>query len=379
MTLRPLSLEELSDLIGAIYDCALDPGRWEPTLERISARIALANSILHIQALPLGDNLLAVSTGIPAEYVARFSDYGPELIEVWGGEERIRQHPIAEPLIFSVLADQTLWVTNRYNREWAAPQGLVDSIGITLARDETTFSGLSFGRHESEGLVGQDEVDALNLLIPHFRRSTAIVRVLEARSLVAQSFSATLDAVASAVILVDSDLRVVHANEAAQRVLSAGDPVVEAQGRLSLRSAASQAALTAAVRQSDDEAHLGGKGIGIPAPRIDGSPSVLHILPLRYGALRSGLAPSATAAIFVAPSGRLTLGEGIAAPLFDLTPAEARVFARLAEGETVAAASQILGITEATVRTHLLRIFEKTGTSRQAELVRLAASLAHFT
>ena len=47
----------------------------------------------------------------------------------------------------------------------------------------------------------------------------------------------------------------------------------------------------------------------------------------------------------------------------------------MAEGETVAAASRALGINESTVRTHLLRIFEKTGTSRQADLVRLAASL----
>jgi DNA-binding CsgD family transcriptional regulator len=38
-----------------------------------------------------------------------------------------------------------------------------------------------------------------------------------------------------------------------------------------------------------------------------------------------------------------------------------------------------LGIGRGTVKTHLLRVFAKTGSGRQAELVKLAAALAPFT
>jgi DNA-binding CsgD family transcriptional regulator len=56
---------------------------------------------------------------------------------------------------------------------------------------------------------------------------------------------------------------------------------------------------------------------------------------------------------------------------FELTPAEASLAAELASADGVGAAAARLGISRATVRTHLIHIFQKTGTCRQAELVRL--------
>jgi DNA-binding CsgD family transcriptional regulator len=159
-------------------------------------------------------------------------------------------------------------------------------------------------------------------------------------------------------------------------MLSAGDPIGSRRGVLSVRPPVAAAALGAAVRQAN-EAAIGKRGLGIPAPRADGAPSVLHVLPLRHGALRSELAPAAAAAIFVAP---VTLPP--AAPrealvaLFDLTPAEARVFERIAAGETQSEIARTLGVELSTVKTHLLRIFTKTGSRRQADLVKLGASLA---
>jgi DNA-binding CsgD family transcriptional regulator len=57
--------------------------------------------------------------------------------------------------------------------------------------------------------------------------------------------------------------------------------------------------------------------------------------------------------------------------LYGLTPAEAAVALAVLRGEGVRAIADGLGISVATARTHLHRIFEKTGTERQAELVRL--------
>jgi len=56
---------------------------------------------------------------------------------------------------------------------------------------------------------------------------------------------------------------------------------------------------------------------------------------------------------------------------FGLTAAEADVALEIVRGDGRDAAAERLGITMATVRTHLVRIFAKTGVSRQAELVRL--------
>ncbi len=61
--------------------------------------------------------------------------------------------------------------------------------------------------------------------------------------------------------------------------------------------------------------------------------------------------------------------------LFGLTAREARVFACVAAGLTVAETAQELGIGLATVKTHLLRIYQKTGVHRREELMQIAAAL----
>jgi len=62
--------------------------------------------------------------------------------------------------------------------------------------------------------------------------------------------------------------------------------------------------------------------------------------------------------------------------LYDLTPGETRVFELIAGGSTPTQVARQLGLAPSTVKTHLLHVFDKTGCSRQSELVRLAASLA---
>jgi DNA-binding CsgD family transcriptional regulator len=57
---------------------------------------------------------------------------------------------------------------------------------------------------------------------------------------------------------------------------------------------------------------------------------------------------------------------------FGLTTAEAGVAVEVIQGGSREDVARRLGVAVATVRTHLIRIFEKTGVRRQAELVRLA-------
>jgi DNA-binding CsgD family transcriptional regulator len=59
------------------------------------------------------------------------------------------------------------------------------------------------------------------------------------------------------------------------------------------------------------------------------------------------------------------------AQYFDLTPAQSALAHEMMCGDGVRAAAARLDIAYATARTHLLQIFQKTGTTRQAELVRL--------
>jgi DNA-binding CsgD family transcriptional regulator len=59
---------------------------------------------------------------------------------------------------------------------------------------------------------------------------------------------------------------------------------------------------------------------------------------------------------------------------FELTPAELRVALSTLRHDKVADVAENLGVSEATVKTHLSHIFSKTDTRRQADIVKLVAA-----
>jgi DNA-binding CsgD family transcriptional regulator len=59
--------------------------------------------------------------------------------------------------------------------------------------------------------------------------------------------------------------------------------------------------------------------------------------------------------------------------VFGITPAEARLVARLVDGLTLTAAAEALGVSRNTARTQLSSIFTKTGVNRQMQLVKLVS------
>jgi DNA-binding CsgD family transcriptional regulator len=60
--------------------------------------------------------------------------------------------------------------------------------------------------------------------------------------------------------------------------------------------------------------------------------------------------------------------------LYGLTPAESAFLFEIVRGDGLRAVATLLGVSRATARTHLRHMFEKTGTQRQAALVRLATN-----
>jgi DNA-binding CsgD family transcriptional regulator len=114
----------------------------------------------------------------------------------------------------------------------------------------------------------------------------------------------------------------------------------------------------------------------IPLPAGEGHPPiVMHLLPIR-GAAHDvfSLAAAVLIATPVVPLASPTAD--VVQGLFDLTPAEARLAALIAGGSSPGEASGQLGVSTETARTTLKRIFAKTGTHRQVDLVRMLTGRA---
>jgi DNA-binding CsgD family transcriptional regulator/PAS domain-containing protein len=283
--------------------------------------------------------------------------------------------PIDEPIASSRLAaDYRELLDTGYFREVVIPQRHGDAIHVVLARDSRRFGLFSATRHESVGVITEDDLAMMRLFAPHLRRAVMIGDLMELKALEAEALSATLDRLAMGVVVVGGENRILHANEAARHMLANGGQIVSHRGRFAARDAAADAELSQAIELArSDEAALGAAGIGVSLGSTDAQPALAHVLPLARGETRTRLMPQATAAVFIntAEPGALPDLRAMAR-IYGLTPAEARVAEELLAGTGGLANVAIkLGVSVATVKTHLSRVFAKTGVSRQSDLIAL--------
>jgi DNA-binding CsgD family transcriptional regulator len=111
------------------------------------------------------------------------------------------------------------------------------------------------------------------------------------------------------------------------------------------------------------------------AGTADNPPSITHVVPLR-GAAYDVFSGLSCILVFTPITQLKAPSSDIIQALFNLTPAEARVAAGIAGGQTPTEIALDAGVSVHTVKTQLRAVFEKAAVSRQAELVALLAGIA---
>jgi DNA-binding CsgD family transcriptional regulator len=191
------------------------------------------------------------------------------------------------------------------------------------------------------------------------------------------ALNALLGRLGVATIFLDAQGRLLSANREGLWHLDQGTIVCGSAARPTLRDARAAARLTqalAAVRSDVPEPPEWDSTEGV-ALVAAGEAWLVDIVPL-IGAHAGWMHHRGAGAVAItlrrsepAPAQRLKT----AVRRYELTPAEARVVNTLLAGRTIGSAARALGISEATVKTHLQHIFDKTGTRRQVDLVKLLA------
>lgn len=362
------------DLIGHIYDAVLDPVLWSDAIDRIRRYVGLHLGVISALHLPTGVSIQA-TTNIPTEYLRIMAEEIDSLPDLWGGYEKFSRIPLEEPIRMTDYVPLDKMAGTRYYERVGRPQGLVDQIVLTLEFNPSMVATFSLGQHVSMPPIDEDQLETFRSLAPHMRRAVRISNLLETRSIVAASFEATLDALGAAVLLIDETLAIVYANKRAETMLRAGDPILSIRGRLDVPRELAKGQLERSVGAATLPGQAIGPGSGIPVRRLDGSGAIVHVLPLQQRAVDRPR--RAVAAVFVAePDAALNLPlEGIQA-LYDLRPAEVRVFELIAAGNSGRGVADALGISQNTAKTHTLRLFDKLGLHTRAELVRFAREMA---
>ena len=175
------------------------------------------------------------------------------------------------------------------------------------------------------------------------------------------------------VLMLDGTLTARFLNREAERLASANDGLMVRQGAVSAERPAESRALSDAVHRTLDAAAGASlfQGAALRLPRSNGNLDLeVLIVPLRADRL-SVFPARPTAVMFVIdPEKTLLPIEHLLTTLYGLTPAEAALAALLANGKTVEECAAIRSITRETVRSTLKVVLNKTGSSRQADLIR---------
>ena len=364
----------VSTLVSDIYDAALDPSLWPEALLKARKFIGGASATLFAKdATRKSLNVFYEDGGLDPHYTQLYFDTYAPLDPFTTGHVLAE---VGEPICTTDILPYDEFCETRFYREWSLPQGLIDFSSAVLEKSATSAAMFGVFRHERDGPVDDETKQLMRLVVPHIRRAVLIGRVIEHKSMEAATLADTLDGLSAGIFLVDEADRLIHANESGQSMLDARDVLHLTNGRLGARDPCPGKALHEAFDAAGNgDTAVGIKGMSIPLTARDGDRYVAHVLPLTSGARRrAGSRYAAVAATFVHKVALDTQSPHAAiARQFGLTPTELRVLLAIVQVGGVAETAQALGVSEATVKTHLHRVFGKTDTARQAELVKLVA------
>jgi DNA-binding CsgD family transcriptional regulator len=370
-----ISRQAFSDLIGSVYDCALDPSRWEQTLADISEALDCFAPLLALSDLRHDRLLLQKAAGLEAPTLEQLPKHAAEI------HARLRDALASwpsfdEPYVMSRHLSPTYIEESPYFQEWQNPAGMVDFMLFFLMHEPTHLSTFGVGRNERQGIITEREIELGKLLLPHLRRAVTISNLLDIRTIEGTRMAEALHALRCAVVLTNEHGAILHANRAAEHMLDEGGPIQSPQGVLQATAPSAASELRSAIAlAAGNEAGIGKTGLAIRLTEPDVPPIFAHVLPLTGSDFRTRLQPAAVAAVFIGAPPDAQNGADALAAAFGLTPAETRLLASLFAGRTLTETAAMLGITRPTAKTHLEHIFLKTKVTRQAELMRLWTGL----
>ncbi len=363
---------ELSALLGVVYDAALDATLWPQTIERACGYLNCMSGMIGAYDVLQRNTNLRASWGYEQKYLDTF-DYYSSINPVL---RRSFAYKIGQVGTISDEMPLAEFRKHRVYLEWAGPQGILDVIQANLERTPTALAVIGISRHDSQGQFDETARRRMATIAPHFRRALLIGKAIDLAHIEAATFSNVIDGLSAAVFLVDADGRLKHANARGTDMLAAADPFSTANGILEAASSTARRKLAASfAAAARGDAAVAELGVAVRVAGSDGRQFVAHVLPMTASRRREADgARGATAALFVRdadlafPTAVKSMAE-----IFRLTPSETRVLHVVLEAGGIAMTSLLLRLAESTVKSHLRRIFAKTGTHTQVDLVKLAA------
>ncbi|MGD9598381.1 MAG: helix-turn-helix transcriptional regulator [Steroidobacteraceae bacterium] len=364
----PLSFDQLSALIGAIYQGPLDTVPW-------SGALVMLRDIMQANWATL--ILRPASTDQPA-LVIRAGKQGPEVYHAaYSQFEMFSMDPfVGLPVDRVVTIDEmidTSWRSGEFYETFLAPNDIRYIMGADMVTEGGADCRLRITRPQGAVDFSAQDKALCQALLPHVRRAVTLHSRIERIETELLMYSTTMDRMLVGTVVFDEKGAVMRTNRIADEVLAEKDGIRISQGRLHAEFPAEDRELQRLIKAALAQP---GAAPAVPQPmsvtRVSGRASL--------GVLVRSVPPGEwpddrhrpTAVAFIRDPGRKSqLSLEMVRHLFGLTGAEAALALLLANGYTLDEAAVELKIRKNTIRAHLRSIFAKTGVRRQTTLIHL--------
>ena len=244
-------------------------------------------------------------------------------------------------------------------------------MGGTVLLTSAGQSLISVTRGAAAGPFGESEKAILGPLLPHLRQAALVHGELGFLRSQLATFTAHLDRYPHAFLLTDGEGRVLYANSAARDLVELRDGIAMDRNRISLMAWRENTSFLESVRSIASGRDRSVRRVEAARPSGK-NPYRLMLMPAEVSRMVPlGVSVPSVSVVIADSDHRPEPDLAVLGELFSLTPAEARVASRLAQGCNVEEMAAEAGISVATVRTHVKRILAKTSTDRQGELIAL--------
>jgi len=367
--------DRIFQLIHGLYEASVDPNSWPSVLEDFCAVFHAAASVFASYDFASGTVRRYHSVGIQADFLESYSNCVANCAP-WAEQEPNLRTPGVVAIGSQLISADRLAKTSFYT-DWLAPQGLLHSIRGIVHREDREIWSLSLARSESVPDFADEDTNSLASLMPHVLRSFQLGRRLNDQEALNDAAMAALDHMPIGVALVEPDGKILATNRLAEEITAEGDGLAVGPSGLYAKNNGERIQLQELITSAVATTRYKGSAPGgiISVSRESGlRPFSVRVSPVRNPDALLGVRRGAAAILIGDPERRADPDPAQLVSLYQLTPAEARLAARLAFGGRLDEAAESLGIKYETARTHLKRVFSKTGTDRQSDLVHLIQS-----
>jgi len=370
--------DRILELVSQIYDAALAPDRWTQTLTRY-ADLQGADASNVICRSPGNEQVdFDAAARIDPSDLEAYADYyvNRDVFVSAGAALRAGTIFISSQYVPNHILERT-----EFYNDFLLQQDVHYFLSPILRAAADGLWTAPVLRRKRRGDFDAEEIRLAEQLAPHFRRALQIQQLIAPAAAAAHAHADAWDRLRIGVVLFNAQGEVCFVNRSAGAMLRADDGLRITGRHLAPARPADTIRLTRllATVLRPDAGDLPNAG-GFAAIHRPSGREAFHLMvapapgaPELMSLVRPDITVKALAFISEPDCIAVATTEAMQT-LFGLTPTEAAVCGELGRGRTVTEAAAQLRVKPRTVRRHLEHVFEKTGTHRQATLVRLLLS-----